>query len=359
MKKKFRYKDGELAVPFFFPDATQAVIRTLDTEDIKATQTPGILVNTYHLYTSLGKRVLKKFGGIREFMNWRGAVISDSGGFQVMSLAKTHNGKVDDEGVSFNLNKKKRIKLTPEKSIEFQMVLKPDMVVVLDDFTMPQASYKQAKETVDRTVLWARKCKQRFEELCEEEGLDEKSRPYILAVVQGGDDLKLRKECAERLLEIGFDGYGYGGWPMTEEGEFNYEVAKRIAKDIPKKYWLYGLGIGKPNEVVRLVNMGYDIFDCVLPTRDARHKRMYVYTVESMEKIDVQAEGFWKYYSPHKQKYYHDESPVSSACDCLLCSKYSRAYLNHLFKINDMTASRLATIHNLRFYSILMEKLRR
>lgn len=357
--KSFKYKGGQLELPFFFPDATQAVVRTLDTEDILATKTPGILVNTYHLYTDLGKRVLKKFGGIKEFMGWSGAVISDSGGFQVMSLAKSHKGKVDDEGVSFNLTKKKRIKLTPEKSIEFQMLLKPDMAVVLDDFTMPKASFKQAKETVDRTVLWAKKSKDEFERLCQKEGRDKEKRPYLLAVVQGGDHLKLRQECAERLLEIGFDGYGYGGWPMTEEGKFNYEVAKRIARDIPDKYFLYGLGIGKPNEVVNLVNMGYDIFDCVLPTRDARHKRLYVYTAESIDKIDVQVEEFWKYYSPDKQKHYHDDSPVSQACDCLLCRKYSRAYLNHLFKINDMTAQRLSTIHNLRFYSILMEKLRR
>jgi len=357
MKKDFKYKKGKLPLPFFFPDATRAVIRALDTEDIKATRTPGILVNTYHLYTDLGKRVLKKFGGIRKLMNWDGAVISDSGGFQIMSLVKRYKGKVTDEGVFFNLSKKKKIKLTPEKSIQFQMLLKPDMLVVLDDFTMPQASEEQAKETVDRTILWAQKCKDEFEKICEKEKIDKKDRPYLLAVVQGGDHLDLRRECAERLLEIGFDGYGYGGWPMKEDGRFNYEVARRIAKDIPKDKFLYGLGIGKPDEIVSLVNMGYDIFDCVLPTRDARHKRLYVYTAETIDKINVQEDGFYKYFSPHKQKYYYDKSPISTACDCLLCTKYSRAYLNHLFKINDMTAGRLATIHNLRFYSILMEKL--
>lgn len=275
-----------------------------------------------------------------------------------MSLAKKHKGKVTDEGVSFRLTKKKKVLLTPEKSIEFQMLLKPDMVVVLDDFTMPKASFKEAKETVDRTVLWAEKCKKEFERLSDKAGLAKQDRPYILAVVQGGDDLKLRQECAERLLEIGFDGYGYGGWPLTEEGKFNYQVAERIAKDIPDKYFLFGLGIGKPDEIVNLANMGYGIFDCVLPTRDARHKRLYVYTAKSIDKIEVQTEGFWQYFSPDKQKYYHDDSPVSRACDCLLCRRYSRAYLNHLFKIKELTAQRLATIHNLRFYSMLMERLR-
>ena len=358
MRQKFKIKGGKLSCPLFFPDATRAVLKSLDSEDIKETKTLGVLVNTYHLYTDLGKRVLKKFGGIREFMNWQGGVISDSGGFQVMSLCKENEGKVTDEGVIFNLSKKKKMKLTPEKSIEFQMLLKPDMAVVLDDFTMPGASKKQVQETVDRTVLWAKRCKAKFEEICEKEGLEKDERPYLLAVVQGGDDLKLRKQCAERLLEMGFDGYGYGGWPMTEEGKFNYDVAERIAKDVPDKYFLHGLGIGKPDEIVRLVKMGYGIFDCVLPTRDARHKRLYVYTAESMDEINVKRKEFWEYLVPNKQRYAADESPISQACDCLLCTKYSRAYLHHLFKIKDMTAGRLATIHNLRFYSILMEKLR-
>ena len=147
---------------------------------------------------------------------------------------------------------------------------------------------------------------------------------------------------------------------MNDDNSFDYDSAETISKMIPKKdHFLYGLGIGKPDEIVNLVKMGFNIFDCVLPTRDARHKRLYVYTADSMDKIDVHQEGFYKYFSPHKQMYYHDISPVSTACDCLLCTKYSRGYLNHLFKIGDMTAGRLATIHNLRFYAILMKKLQK
>jgi len=290
-------------------------------------------------------------------MNWKGGVISDSGGFQVMSLCKRYDGKVTDEGVFFNLSKKKRVKLTPEKSIQYQMLIKPDMLVVLDDFTMPQASYNQAKETVERTILWAKRCKDEFEKICLKDKI--KDPPYLLAVIQGGDHLDLRQDCAERLLKIGFDGYGYGGWPIDGDGKFNYEVAEQIVKDISKGHFLYGLGIGKPDEVVRLAKMGFNIFDCVLPTRDARHGRLYVYTAELIEEIDLEVKPFFKYFSPKKQKYYHDTKPVSTACDCLLCTKYSRAYLNHLFKIKDSTAGRLATIHNLRFYAILMEKLSR
>ena len=358
-RKYFQTIKGKLALPVFFPDATQAVLKSLDSTDIESTKTPGVLVNTYHLYKQIGKKVIKKHNGVRKFMSWQGGVISDSGGFQVMTLAKadSRKGNVIDKGVIFRSSKKKKILFTPEKSIQFQMILKPDMVVVLDDFTEPNASYEKAKETVDRTVLWAKRSKEEFIKCCQKQGLTEKTRPYILAVVQGGDYLDLRKECAERLLEIGFDGFGYGGWPITKEGKFNYEVAKCIANSTPKDYFLYGLGIGKPEEIVGCIDLGYHIFDCVLPTRDARHRRLYVYNADSIEDIDIRKPKFYSYFVPDKEKYYQDNRPVSSACDCLLCTRYSRAYLAHLFRIEEFTAGRLATIHNLRFYSILMEKL--
>ncbi|MFC1727525.1 tRNA-ribosyltransferase family protein [Patescibacteria group bacterium] len=364
MKKdlSFQYQGKSLKFPLFFPDATRAVVRTVDSLDIQKTQTPGILVNTWHLYRDLGKKIVEDRGGIRQFMNWPGAIISDSGGFQVMSLAKSgaYRGKVNDRGVVFRTSKKKKVLFTPERSIQFQMSLKTDLLVVLDDFTPPGADEKQAKETVDRSVLWAKRCKQEFEKiLASKKGRSfrGKNRPYLIAVVQGGDFLKLRKECAQRLVKIGFDGLGYGGWPVTQEGKFNYAVARRIAKDAPRGYLLYGLGIGKPDEIVGCVDLGFHLFDCVLPTRDARHKRLYVFNAESIDKISIRKPKFYSYYSPDKEKHFGDSRPVSQACDCLLCTHYSRAYLHHLFKIKDMTALRLATIHNLRFYSLLMEKL--
>lgn len=356
----FTTASGDLPLPIFFPDATRAVLKTLDSVDIAATKTPGVLVNTYHLYRDLGRQVIEKHDGIRGFMGWGGGVISDSGGFQVMSLAKTNakRGAVTDQGVAFQPPGGKKILFTPEESIRFQMVLKPDMLVVLDDFTLSGASYQEAEETVNRSVLWAKRSKEEFEKLCQEAGWDESHRPYLLAVVQGGDYLDLRRQCAERLAEIGFDGFGYGGWPITEEGYFNYEVAQVIAEVAPKDYFLYGLGIGKPEEIRGCVDLGYHIFDCVLPTRDARHKRLYVYKAESIDQIDIREDNFYSFVVPDKEKYYQDTEPVSRACDCLLCRQYSRAYLAHLFRIEETTAMRLATIHNLRFYSILMEKLR-
>lgn len=349
----------KIALPVFFPDATKGVLKTLDSVDIKNTKTPGVLVNTYHLYRELGQRVVKKHNGIRGFMSWDGGVISDSGGFQVMSLAKaiSKKGAVSDKGVTFRPRSGKKILFTPEKSMQFQMILKPDMVVVLDDFTTPKADYKEAKETVRRTILWAQRSKEEFLKGCKKQGLTKKNRPYILAVVQGGEYLDLREECAKKLAKIGFDGFGYGGWPITEEGKFNYAVAKCIADHAPDNYFLYGLGIGKPDEIVGCVDLGYHLFDCVLPTRDARHRRLYVYEAKSIEKINIRTPKFYSYFTPDKEKYYQDNEPVSTACDCLLCRQYSRAYLAHLFRIEDVTAMRLATIHNLRFYSLLMEKL--
>src|SRR3989304_5930509 len=301
--KFFRSRHGQLPLPVFFPDATRAVVRTLDSNDIIATKTPGILVNTYHLYADLDPEILSKFSGIREFMGWQGALISDSGGFQVMSLAKQYNGKITDEGVWFNLTKKKKVKLTPETSIAFQMELKPDMAVVLDDFTPPSANQKVAKDTVERTILWAKRSKAEFERQCRRLNLTGKKRPYLLAVVEGGKWKKLRAECAKRLVEIGFDGYGYGGWPITDNGDFDYDSAKTIAKHVPKGAFLYGLGVGKPQEIVKLVDMGYTIFDCVLPTRDARHGRLYVFTAASINQIKVHKKDFYEYYVPGKGKH--------------------------------------------------------
>ncbi len=366
----FRSKNGDINLPVFFPDATRAVLRTLDATDIAATKTPGVLVNTYHLYRDIGSRVIKKYGGVRPFMNWNGGLITDSGGFQVMTLAKSgpNKGKVTDEGVTFRVENptssrlrgaRKKILLTPEKSVDYQFDLDPDMVVVLDDFTDPKANYEEAKETVERTLLWAKRSKEEFEKQIKLRKYLQKDKPYLLAVVQGGDFLDLRKYCAEELVKIGFDGFGYGGWPITAEGKFNYDVAKVIADVAPSDYFLYGLGVGKPDEVVECVRLGYSIFDCVLPTRDARHGRLYVFDATSIDQINVNDEKFYSYYVPTKEKYFGDPAPVSSACDCLLCTKYSRGYLSHLFRIREITALRLATIHNLRFYSLLMEKLQK
>lgn len=346
-------------LPVFFPDATRGLIKSLDTTDIENTKTNGILVNTYHLYKDLGIDYIKARGGIKKFMNWKGFVISDSGGFQVGSLIKMNPsaGYISNKGVMFKPVGEKRVLLTPEKSIRFQMNLGSDMVVALDDFTDPKATYEKALESVERTILWAKRSKEEFEKICSNIKHKTYSKPLILGVVQGGFFQDLRKYCAEELVKIGFDGFGYGGWPINEDKTFDYESAQTIANNSPKNYLLYGLGIGMPDEIVNLVKMGYTIFDCVLPTRDARHGRAYVYKADSIEDINLDTDGFYEFLDLTKGKMMDDDRPLSFVCDCLTCKRYTRSYIAHLFRVKDFTAGRLLTIHNLRFYSILMEKI--
>ena len=358
-RKYFKSKNGDIPLPVFFPDATRAVVRSIDTTDLESTKTPGILVNTFHLWQGLGKDVLKKFGGIRELMDYKGGVISDSGGFQVMSVIKSGQlkGKITNEGAVFYPSQNKKKILTPEKSIEFQMTLNTDMVVVLDDFTDPKSNYDEAKISVERTIDWARRSKKEFDKICRIKHIAKSKQPYLLGVVQGGKFQDLREYCTKELVKIGFDGLGYGGEEKVK-GIINYDLAKYSSSLIPDNYFKYALGVGKPEDIVNMVKIGYNIFDCVLPTRDARHGRMYVFNANTIDEIDLTKENFYSFYNPKKEKHLDDMTPVSSACDCLTCTRYSKAYLAHLFRIGDFTGARLATIHNLRFYSILMEKLK-
>lgn len=355
----FKSKFGKVPLPVFFPDATRAVLKTLDSIDIEGSKTPGILVNTFHLWQGLNKEILKKFGGIREFMNFKGAVISDSGGFQVMSIVKKAviEGKITDEGVVMHPARNKKVVFTPEVSIQLQMSLNVDMVVVLDDFTDPKVGRDEALESVERTLDWARRSKREFEKICKKRRLTKSNRPYLLGVVQGGDFMDLRALCTKELVKIGFDGLGWGGWAI-ENGKLKFDTAEIIAKNTPEEYLLYGLGVGKPEDIVRCVELGYTIFDCVLPTRDARHGRLYVYNATSIKNIDLSKSSFYHYFDAKKGANLADSSKISTACDCLLCKNYSKGYLAHLFKIGDTTAMRLSSIHNLRFYSILLEKIR-
>jgi queuine tRNA-ribosyltransferase len=343
------------SLPVFFPDATRGLVKSIDTTDIENTKTTGILVNTYHLYKDLGIDFIKSKGGIKKFMDYSGFVISDSGGFQVGSLIKMNPtaGYVNDKGATFKPLGEKIVKLTPEDSIKFQMELGSDMVVVLDDFTDPKATYDEAKKSVDRTILWAKRSKIEFDRLCGLKLTNDDQRPLLLGVVQGGYFQDLRKYCAIELAKIGFDGFGYGGWPMNPDNTFDLVSAKTIAENTPEGYLLYGLGIGMPEDIVALTKLGYNIFDCVLPTRDARHGRAYIFNGN-----DIESDHFYDFLMLKKGKTMNDDSKLSDFCDCLTCSRYTRSYIAHLFKTGDSLAGRLVTIHNLRFYSMLMEKIR-
>jgi len=362
MQDKFRKLDGTtLEYPLFFPDATRGEVRQLTFDDVKKVGLPGILVNTFHLLRLVGTEKTDTAGGIHKYLGWDGAMISDSGGFQVMSIAKKYGGNstVTDEGVTFTIDGVNH-HFTPEDSIKYQMAMMTDLMVVLDDFTPLGVSHEEAEVTVNRTTLWARRCKQEFEMIWEKQRSDLcflKRKPYLIGVVQGGEYEDLRLKSIKELTEIGFDGYGYGGFPM-KDGKFDEKMAKFMADNLPKDTVLYGLGIGKPDDIVKCVNCGWQIFDCVLPTRDARHGRLYVYTDESIDQINVQKDGFYEFYNPRQAKHLEENIPVSSACDCELCTTLTRAEFATMWRARDERVLRLATIHNLRFYAILMEKLR-
>lgn len=359
MQDKFRKLDGTtLEYPLFFPDATRGEVRQLSFDDVKKVGLPGILVNTFHLLRLVGTEKTELAGGIKSHLGWDKAMISDSGGFQVMSIAKKGGGNstVTDEGVTFTIDGIAH-HFSPEDSIKYQMAMRTDLMVVLDDFTPPDATHEEAEVTVKRTTHWAKRCKATFLAECDRLGLVEGKRPYLIGVVQGAyfDDLRMRS--IKELTEIGFDGYGYGGFPM-KDGKFDEEMAKFLADNLPKDAVLYGLGIGKPDDIVKCVNCGWQIFDCVLPTRDARHGRLYVYTDESIHLINVQKDGFYEFYNPRQAKHLEENIPVSSACDCELCTTLTRAEFATMWRAKDERVLRLATIHNLRFYAILMEKLK-
>lgn len=357
MQDKFRLLDGmTLPYPLFFPDATRGEVRQLSFTDVKKVELPGILVNTFHLLRLVGTEKTIEAGGIHKYLGWDGAMISDSGGFQVMSIAKKGGGNstVTDEGVTFTIDGVDH-HFSPEDSIKYQMTMMTDLMVVLDDFTPPDATYEEALVTVNRTTLWAKRCKEEFERIMKTRAGE--PRPYMIGVVQGGKYEDLRLKSIKELTEIRFDGYGYGGFPM-KDGKFDEAMAKFMADNLPKDSVLYGLGIGKPDDIVKCVNCGWQIFDCVLPTRDARHGRLYVYTAESMGKIEVQKDGFYEFYNPRQAKHLEENIPVSPACDCELCTTITRTEFATMWRARDERVLRLATIHNLRFYAILMEKLR-
>jgi len=287
----------------------------------------------------INEQEMEKTQGVRNFMHWGGAVISDSGGFQAMSIIKKGGGRVREEGLWFKPRGEAARLLTPEESVRYQLSMQTDLVVVLDDFTPLGATYEEAKETVRRTTMWAKRAKAEFEKNRSTQ------KPYLIGVVQGGGFAELRRQSARELAEIGFDGYGYGGFPL-KNGEFDEEMIKLVAENLPRDVLLYGLGIGKPLDIVKSYRAGYQIFDCVLPTRDGRHGRLYFW--KSGSRV-LQGE-FYKTTSP-------GNAPLQTYCDCHTCANYSWKYVAHLFRLKETLAYRLATIHNLKFYAELMLRL--
>ena len=392
--KGYSIQTKDISFPIYFPDATRGVIRSLDSQDLRKSNVEGVVVNSYHLMSKPGQTVLKSLGGIKNFMHWDGLVVSDSGGFQLLSLVYENSafGKVDDEGITFyrdSKGKKSRHILTPEKSIQIQFNMGADIMICLDDCPSVKATQEDHEKSVKRTIEWAGRSMDEYKRQFAnrqkhlnpplspkgigtmplqkggnqipplEKGGRGDFKPLLFAVIHGGNDRQLRKQCAKELVDIGFNGYCFGGWPLDNNKELNRNILSFTASLMPDDLPKFALGVGNRKAIVDCVKMGYTIFDCVLPTRDARHKRLYVFTKDPNELDIFNDEKITDFAYVTDEKYVRDPKPISQYCDCYTCQNYSRSYIKHLFEIEDTLSYRLATIHNLRTYTKLIEILRK
>lgn len=341
---------GTIDLPAFLPDGTQGVVRSVDMADVAQVGIQAVQMNVFHLMQRPGSSTIQALGGLHRMTGWDGPIFTDSGGFQVYSLIRQNpkSGSMNDKGAVFRVEGKK-FNLTPEKSVQLQLSYGADVVICLDDCTHVDDDMAAQAQSVARTVAWARRCRAEFDRLCAEKGLEGAQRPKLVAVVQGGGSPDLRRQCAEQLLEIGFDGYGYGGWPLDADGNLLTEMLALTRELIPRQFTVHALGVGHPPYVQQCVAMGYELFDSTMPTRDARHGRLYTAAPDFT--------NFGYTYIKDK-KHIKADRPIMPGCDCPVCGRLSLGYLYHLFKLNDSLFPRLATLHNLRFMVNLMRKLR-
>lgn len=328
---------GVVRTPAFMPVGTAGTVKAMHPEVVKSLGADIILGNTYHLMLRPTAERVARLGGLHKFMNWHGPILTDSGGFQVMSLAKLR--KITEEGVQFQSHLDgDTIMLTPERSIEIQHLLGADITMCFDECTPFPATHEVAKTSMELSMRWAKRSKAAFAD----------HRPpttdYLLfGIVQGGIYADLRKISAEALIEIGFDGYAIGGLAVGEGQALMVETLHATMPHLPADKPRYLMGVGRPDDIVLAVMQGVDMFDCVIPTRAGRTARAYTFAGE----MNVKNAAFSE-----------DDSPLESGCNCRLCSSYSRAYLNHLFKADEMLGAMLLTEHNLTFYQRLMQGIR-
>jgi queuine tRNA-ribosyltransferase len=348
-----------LLTPVFLPDATLGVVRAVDSADLERCGTQALVMNTFHLMQRPGSTTVQALGGLHRMSGWRGPIVTDSGGFQAYSLIRQNpkNGSLNNQGIIFRPEgSDKKLQLTPEKTVQLQISYGTDVVICLDDCTNADDPLETQQESVRRTVAWARRCKDEYTRLLEQKGATEAERPLLFGVVQGGGSRELRQQCAEALLEIGFDGYGYGGWPIDSQGHLLTEIVAYTRELIPALFPMHALGIGHPPSIYACAQMGYQIFDSAMPTRDARHGRLYTFGSDPADP-SLFHDDWFAYLYVNDDKHVKEGRPISPWCDCLCCSRYSVGYLHHLFKINDNLFFRLATMHNLRFMAQFMSRL--
>jgi queuine tRNA-ribosyltransferase len=343
---------GSLPLPLFVPDATRAAIRGVPTSLLAGSGVQAVLVSTAHLATQPGTSVVSTLGGIHSFMGWPGPVVSDSGGFQVFSLLSSGQGlaSVSDAGLSYRFSPKQRHRqLTPRGCIETQFRLGADIIYCLDYCTHPSAPAAEQERSVTLTLRWAAECRAAFDALVAE--VPPTQRPLLFAVIQGGSDTGRRARCAQALAAIGFDGYGFGGYPIVD-GQL-VDAVWQVAELAPPGSILHGLGIGTPDSLVSAWRAGYGVFDCTLPTRNGR--RGVIYTELDLGALD--APGFYRVARMGDERWVRRRAPVDPDCDCQMCA-LPAGYVAHLFRLEEALAGTLASLHNLRFYTRLTEALR-
>jgi queuine tRNA-ribosyltransferase len=329
---------GEILTPVFMPIGTHGAVKSLSPTELKAIGTQIILGNTYHLYLRPGDELVKQAGGLHQFMGWERTLLTDSGGFQVFSLA--HLNSVTDEGVEFrsHLDGSKHF-FTPAKSMEIQQHLGADIIMAFDECPPGQADYASVELATERSAKWLRECR---------DYLDRAAPIFeweqtLLPIVQGGVYPELRKRSVETVLPYVENGVSIGGLAVGEEKGAMFEILDLMDGLLPTDKARYLMGVGRPTDIVRAVRLGMDMFDCVLPTRNARNGQLFT----SQGVLNIR-----------NARYRDDFRPVDEACECVLCQEYTRAYLRHLIMVNEIYGIRLATLHNLTYYQALMSTIR-
>jgi queuine tRNA-ribosyltransferase len=342
---KFSTPHGAFETPAFMPVGTAATVKGLTQDTLEQLGARIILANTYHLYLRPGHELIRKLGGLHQFMSWPGAILTDSGGFQVFSLSDLR--KITDEGVRFrsHLDGSEHL-LTPEKAAEIQLALGSDIAMVLDECIETPAPRDIAESAVRRTSLWARRARQHFLQETARSGAASTGsglEQWQFGIVQGATFADLRRESAKRQLEIDFPGNAIGGLAVGEPHAMTCEMTGGVTELLPKDRPRYLMGVGRPEQIADYVALGIDMMDCVLPTRAARHA--CIYTSEGRVLIK-------------NARYAEDQRPLDPACTCAVCKRYTRAYLRHLFHAGEITAAILATHHNVHFYLDIMRQIR-
>jgi queuine tRNA-ribosyltransferase len=324
---------GAVPTPVFLPVGSQATVKTLTPEEIKDIGFNMILANTYHLYLRPGISVVEELGGLHRFMGWDGAILTDSGGYQIFSLAGLR--QVSDEGVTFrsHIDGSQHF-ITPEKAIELQEALGADVIMVLDECPPIDADFDKVRRAMSRTHLWADRCQR----------VHRHDDQILFAIVQGGVFPELRRQSAEYLTSLDFPGYAIGGLSLGEPKEVTWSITRGTITLLPEDKPRYLMGVGSPEDIIEAVAMGIDIFDSALPTRVARNGALYTHA----GRINID-----------NSRYKKIGEPLDADCGCYTCRNFSMAYLHHLFNCKELLAYRLATIHNLSFISNLMRDIRK